>query len=38
VLSGSFFGPQAQNQGGQFTIGGTGYKASGIFAGQQVSH
>ena len=38
VLNGSFFGPQAQNQGGSFAIGGAAYKASGIFAGQQVSH
>ena len=37
VLAGSFFGPQAQNQGGSFTIGNncTSYKASGIFAGQR---
>jgi hypothetical protein len=35
VLAGSFFGPQAQNQGGQFAIGGPGYVASGIFAGQR---
>jgi hypothetical protein len=40
ALTGSFFGPQAQNQGGQFTIGSnnTAYKASGVFAGQQVPH
>jgi hypothetical protein len=40
ALTGSFFGPQAQNQGGQFAIGtnSTTYKASGIFAGQQVPH
>ncbi|MBS0523868.1 MAG: FecR domain-containing protein [Proteobacteria bacterium] len=38
VLTGSFFGPQAQNQGGSFAIGGAAYKASGIFAGQQVPH
>jgi FecR-like protein len=39
-FTGSFFGPGAQNQGGSFTIGGnlTSYKASGIFAGQQVGH
>ena len=37
VLAGSFFGPQAQNQGGSFSIGNnlTSYKASGIFAGQR---
>jgi hypothetical protein len=37
-FTGSFFGPAAQNQGGSFTIGNnlTSYKASGIFAGQQV--
>ena len=37
ALTGSFFGPQAQNQGGAFTIGNnfTSYKASGIFAGQK---
>jgi hypothetical protein len=35
VLVGSFFGPQAQNQGGSFAIGGAAYKASGIFAGQR---
>ncbi|MBN9088260.1 MAG: FecR domain-containing protein [Reyranella sp.] len=37
ALVGSFFGPQAQNQGGAFTIGNnfTSYKASGIFAGQK---
>jgi hypothetical protein len=37
VLAGSFFGPQAQNQGGSFSIGNnlTAYKASGIFAGQR---
>jgi len=37
ALVGSFFGPQAQNQGGAFTIGNnfTNYKASGIFAGQK---
>jgi hypothetical protein len=37
ALTGSFFGPQAQNQGGAFTIGtnGSSYKASGIFAGQR---
>jgi hypothetical protein len=34
-FAGSFFGPNAQNQGGSFTIGNnnTAYKASGIFAG-----
>ena len=39
-FAGSFFGPSAQNQGGSFTIGNnlTTYKASGIFAGQQVPH
>ena len=38
ALTGSFFGPQAQNQGGAFTIGtnASSYKASGIFAGQKV--
>ena len=37
ALTGSFFGPQAQNQGGAFTIGtnSTSYKASGIFIGQK---
>jgi hypothetical protein len=37
ALTGSFFGPAAQNQGGSFTIGNnnTSYKASGIFAGQR---
>jgi hypothetical protein len=35
VLVGSFFGPQAQNQGGSFAIGGAAYAASGIFAGQR---
>jgi hypothetical protein len=34
-LSGSFFGPNAQNQGGQFAIAGPHYLASGIFAGQR---
>jgi hypothetical protein len=39
-FAGSFFGPGAANQGGSFTIGNnvTPYKASGIFAGQQVPH
>ena len=37
VLAGSFYGPQAQNQGGSFNIGNnlTAYKASGIFFGQR---
>jgi hypothetical protein len=35
TLAGSFFGPNAQNQGGQFAIGGPGYAAAGIFAGQR---
>ena len=37
VLAGSFYGPQAQNQGGSFNIGNnlTSYKASGIFFGQR---
>jgi hypothetical protein len=36
ALAGSFFGPQAQNQGGQFAIVGPAYQAAGIFAGRQV--
>jgi hypothetical protein len=35
TLAGSFFGPQAQNQGGQFAIGGPAYQASGIFFGKR---
>ncbi len=35
ALAGSFFGPNAQNQGGQFAIVGPAYQAAGIFAGQR---
>ena len=36
-MSGSFYGPDAANQGGAFSIGtnNSNYKASGIFAGQK---
>jgi hypothetical protein len=34
-LAGSFFGPNAQNQGGAFSITGTNYNAAGIFAGSK---
>jgi hypothetical protein len=36
-MSGSFYGPDAANQGGAFSIGtnSSNYKASGIFAGQK---